>query len=88
MEVSTHRSAGSQSRPYGISSASGATSGTQRRYLNIWLGLAVPARSHKKPSAARNEPTFSATAAAMTWFSDTPSVAANSATAFFTDMGS
>jgi hypothetical protein len=24
----------------------------------------------------------------MTWFSDTPSVAANSATAFFTDMGS
>ena len=43
------------------------------------LGFAVPARSRRKSSAARREPTFSATAAAMNWLSGTPSVAADSA---------
>jgi hypothetical protein len=52
------------------------------------LGFAVPARSRKKSFAARKEPTFSATAAAMDWFNDTPSEAANSAAAFFTYVGS
>jgi argininosuccinate lyase len=72
----------------GMSSASGATFGARRKYLSMSLGFADPARSRRKSSAARKEPTFSATAAAMNWFNDTPSVAANSAAAFFTDVGS
>jgi hypothetical protein len=70
-----------QSQPYGISSAFGATFGARRKYLSMSLGFAVPARSRRKSSAARREPTFSATAAAMDWLNDTPSVAANSAAA-------
>src|ERR1700722_10564996 len=77
-----------QSQRYGISSTFGATFGARRRYLSMSLGFAVPARSRRKSSAARREPTFSATAAAMNWLSDTPSAAANSAAAFFTDVGS
>jgi hypothetical protein len=42
--------------------------------------------AREKSSTARKEPTFSATAAAMKWVNDTPSVAANSAAAFFTDV--
>jgi hypothetical protein len=34
------------------------------------------------------EPAFSVAAAATNWFNDTPTVAANSAAAFFTDVGS
>src|ERR1700721_1120668 len=75
-------------QPYGMSSAFGTTFGARRRYLSISFGFAVPARARRKSSAARKEPTFSATAAAMNWFNDTPSVAANSAAAFFTDVGS
>src|ERR1700721_2286480 len=87
------RSIGTGSRPehlgnIGMSSASGATLGARRKYLSMSLGFADPARSRRKSSAARKEPTFSATAAAMNWFNDTPSVAANSAAAFFTDVGS
>jgi hypothetical protein len=66
----------------------GATFGARRKYLSISFGFAVPTRSRKKSSAARKEPTFSATAAAMNWFSDTPSWAANSAATFFTEAGS
>src|ERR1700744_1454056 len=77
-----------QSQRYGMSSTFGATFGARRRYLSMSLGFAVPARSRRKSSAARREPTFSATAAAMNWLSDTPSAAANSAAAFFTDVGS
>src|ERR1700722_6921271 len=77
-----------QSQSYGMSSAFGAIFGARRRYLSMSFGFAVPARSRRKSSAARKEPTFSATAAAMNWFNDTPSVAANSAAAFFTDVGS
>lgn len=42
----------------------------------------------RRSRAVRKDPTFSATAAAMNWFNDTPSVAASSAAAFFTDVGS
>jgi hypothetical protein len=51
--------------PYGMSSAFGATFGARRKYLSMSLGFADPARSRRKSSAARKEPTFSATAAAM-----------------------
>src|SRR5271169_4787656 len=71
-----------------MSSSFGATFGARRRYLSMSLDFAVPARSRRKSSAARKEPTFSATAAAINWLSDTPSLAANSAAAFFTDVGS
>ena len=74
------------SAPYGTSSEFGATFGTRRKYLSMSFGFVVPARSRRKSSAARKEPTFSATA--MNWFNDTQSVAANSAAAFFTDVGS
>jgi hypothetical protein len=47
-----------------MSSASGATFGARRKYLSMSLGFADPARSRRKSSAARKEPTFSATAIA------------------------
>jgi len=46
-----------------MSSAFGATFGARRKYLSMSLGFADPARSRRKSSAARKEPTFSATAA-------------------------
>lgn len=52
------------------------------------FGFADPSRSRKNSRAVRRHPTFSATAAAMNWLSETPSLAANSAAAFLTEVGS
>jgi hypothetical protein len=41
-----------ESRPYGTSSAFGATFGARRKYLSMSLGFADPARSRRKSSAA------------------------------------
>ena len=52
MEVSTQRSAGSQSRPYSISSAFGTTFGAAADTLSTSLGFAFPARARRKSSGA------------------------------------
>src|SRR6266581_4146930 len=70
------------------SSVSGATRGALRRNFMRPSPLAFPARFLKKSAAVSITPTFSATAAAIHWFRDTPSSFARRWAAFLTEFGS
>src|ERR1035441_9507338 len=61
------------SRYQSVSSASGAVLGAVRRNFMSPSPVASPARFLKKSAAVSTTPTFSATAAAIHWFNDTPS---------------
>jgi hypothetical protein len=54
----------------------------RRNFINL-SPVALPARFLKKSAAVSATPTFSATAAAIHWFKDTPSSIASRWAAFF-----
>jgi hypothetical protein len=71
-----------------VSSGSGASLGAVRRNFMSPSPVALPARFLKKSAAVSTTPTFSATAAAIHWFSDTPSSFASRWAAFLMERGS
>src|SRR5580700_2349153 len=71
-----------------VSSGSGASLGAVRRNFISPSPAALPARFLKKSAAVSTTPTFSATAAAIHWFNDTPSSLASRWAAFLMERGS
>src|SRR5271165_6058120 len=71
-----------------LSSGSGALLGAVRRYFINPSPVAFPARFLKKSDAVSMTPTFSATATAIHWLSDTPSSFASRCAAFLMERGS
>jgi len=70
------------------SSSSGGTSGALRRNFIRPAPVAFPARFLKNSVAVSTTPTFSATATAIHWFSETPSSLGGRWAAFLIDRGS
>src|SRR5271165_2262056 len=70
------------------SSGSGATFGAWRRNFISRSPVDLPARFLKNSAAVSTTPTFSATATAIHWFSETPSSFAKRWAAFLMDTGS
>jgi len=70
------------------SSGSGVTLGARRRNFMSPAPVAFPARFLKNSAAVSTTPTFSATATAIHWFSETPSSLARRCAAFLIDTGS
>jgi hypothetical protein len=71
-----------------VSSGSAASLGAVRRNFMSPSPVALPARFLKKSAAVSTAPTFSATAAAIHWFNDTPSSFASRWAAFLMERGS
>jgi hypothetical protein len=71
-----------------VSSGSAASLGAVRRNFMSPSPVALPARFLKKSAAVSTTPTFSATAAAIHWFNDTPSSFASRWAAFLMERGS
>ena len=73
---------------YRRSVSAGCSRPALRRNLRRSFGFALPARRSRNSRAVSITPTFSATATAMNWLSETPSAFANLAAAALTDVGS
>src|ERR1700731_1927801 len=71
-----------------VSSGSGASLGAVRRNFMSPSPVALPARFLKESAAVSTTPTFSATAAVIHWFNDTPFSCGSRWAAFLMERGS